>query len=73
MSKISKRSLKEIKASAREYIAAVKGKSLKKEDILYAETLMKLGYITAKLKNKKKENRSCRKSNFSNYNLRRAV
>lgn len=72
MAKISKKSLKEIKSSAEEYVAALKGTKLTKKDILYAETLMKLGYIKAKLNKKKKEKRTCRKNKFPSYTLRRA-
>lgn len=72
MAKISRKSLKEIKSSAEEYVVALNGKKLTKKDILYAETLMKLGYIKAKLNYKKKEKRSCRKKIFSTYTLRSA-
>lgn len=71
MAKISKKSLKEIKSSAEEYVTALRGKKLTKKDILYAETLMKLGYIKAKLNNKKKEKRTCRKNKFPSYSLKK--
>ncbi len=72
MAKISKKSLKEIKSSAEEYVTALKGKKLTKKDILYAEALMKLGHIKAKLNKKKKEKRSCRKNKYPSYILRKA-
>jgi len=72
MSQISKKSLKEIKSSAEEYVTALKGKKRTNKDILYAETLMKLGYIKAKLNRKKKEKRTCRKNKFPSYILRQA-
>lgn len=70
MSRISKKSLKEIRSSAEEYALSYKGKNISSQDILYAETLMKLGYIKAKLNRKKKEKRTCRKNKFPSYILR---
>ena len=70
MGKISKKVLKEIKLHAEEYITAVKGKELTEKDLITAEILMKLGYIKAKLKSKKKEKYGCKKNRINVHNLK---
>jgi hypothetical protein len=72
MGKISKKILKEIKLNAEEYITAVKGKDLTKKDLTAAVNLMKLGYIKAKLKVKKREKQRGKKTRINIYKLKRA-
>jgi hypothetical protein len=69
MGRISKKNLKELRLLAKEYITGVKGKSLTNNDLITAEKLIRLGYLNAKSKAKKRNKFSSRRKRFNSYAL----